>query len=263
LRIGLIGRLDSVKRPLDLIDLLVELDARNVDYTVTVVGEGELAEPMVRGLEPWRNRVTVVPAMTTDELYERIYPRLDVCLLFSPSEGVPNVLMEAMVHGVVPVTSDFRGRSLQGLLRHEETALVFPTGNVSAAADSIAWLDRNRDAMESLARRAKSAAETEHSLEGMGDAFARVLEKTIAGSPQRASVPPLTPLAGRLTGLIGATAAERLRVLLGRRFLHSDPSEWPLHYSWPDALVASVEDAIAEAIPRREKAQLPRGVAWV
>jgi glycosyltransferase involved in cell wall biosynthesis len=261
LRIGLIGRLDNVKRPLDLIGLLVELDARNVAYTVTVVGDGVLAEPMTRGLEPWRNRVTVVPAMTTDQLYERVYPRLDVCLLFSPSEGVPNVLMEAMVHGVVPVTSDFRGRSLQGLLRHDETALVFPTGDVRAAADSIAWLDRNRGAMESLAQQARSAAETEHSLEGMGDAFARVLEKTIAGAALRAAVPPLTPLPGRLTGLIGSTAAERLRVMLGRRFLHTDPSEWPLHYSWPEALVENVEKATTEAIPRREKEPLSRGVA--
>jgi glycosyltransferase involved in cell wall biosynthesis len=261
LRIGLIGRLDGVKRPLDLIDLLAELDARSVDYAVTVVGEGELAEPMVRGLEPWRNRVTVVPAMTTDQLYERVYPHLDVCLLFSPSEGVPNVLMEAMVHGVVPVTSDFRGRSLQGLLRHQETALVFPTGDVRAAADSIAWLDRNRSAMKDLARQARSAAEAEHNLEGMGEAFARVLEKTVAGSPLRATLPPLTPLAGRLTGLIGPAAAERLRVLLGRRFLHDDPSEWPLHYSWPSALVASVERAVAETIPRREQERLARGVA--
>ena len=249
LRIGLIGRLDSVKRSLDLIDLLTELDARSVDYAVTVVGRGELEAPLIRGLEPWRNRVTVVPAMTTDQLYERIYPQLDLCLLFSSSgEGNPNALMEAMVHGVVPVTSDFHGRSAQGLLRHEETALVFPGGNVSAAADSIAWLDRNRDALERMARNARSAAETEHSLEAMGEAFARLLEKTVAGSPLRAAVPSLTPLAGRLTRLIGPVAAEKLRVLLGRRFLHTDSSEWPLHYSWPDDLVAGVQS---------------RGAAWV
>lgn len=263
LRIGLIGRLDSVKRPLDLIDLLGELDVRNVAYTVTVVGDGELAGPMARGLEPWRDRVTIIPSMTTDELYERVYAHLDVCLLFSPSEGVPNVLMEAMVHGVVPVTSDFRGRSLQGLLRHEETALVFPTGNVRAAADSIAWLDRNRGALDDLARKARNAAEAEHSLDAMGDAFVRVLEQTAEGSPLRATVPPRTPVAGRLTALIGPTAAERLRVLLGRRFLHGDSSEWPLQYSWPDDLIAGVERAIAEAIPRREKEErVSRGVAW-
>jgi len=71
-------------------------------------------------MAPWRDRdrVSLIGAMRRSDLYRTIYPRLDALVLPSAllSEGLPNAPMEAMIHGVVPVVSDFLGLREQGLL---------------------------------------------------------------------------------------------------------------------------------------------------
>jgi glycosyltransferase involved in cell wall biosynthesis len=254
LRVGLIGRLDPEKRPMDLVGLLEQLDLRQIGYQVTVVGEGSLGQEVRLALEPWVDkRLVIRPPMSMADLYEHVYPQLDVALLFSPSEGVPNVLMEGMAHGVVPVTSDFRGRVAQGLIRHGETGLVFPVGDVAAAAECLSLLTKSTELHERVSRNARSAVEVEHAMEGMADTFAEVLNRTITEPSRFGPVPSRLPAReGRLDRYLGARGRECLRRLLCRRYLHADASEWPLHYGWPDDLVESVEGTSREETRRAE-----------
>ncbi|HWW61859.1 MAG TPA: glycosyltransferase family 4 protein, partial [Thermoanaerobaculia bacterium] len=135
LRIGYVGRLaQTQKRALDLIALDAELRRRGIAFTLDVAGDGEVAGELRERLPDARFHGWT----STDELYERVYPELDVLVHFAEWEGITIAPREAMAHGVVPVISSFPGHAQQFL--HDGNALVFPVGDVRAAADAIARL---------------------------------------------------------------------------------------------------------------------------
>ncbi|HEX2061490.1 MAG TPA: glycosyltransferase family 4 protein, partial [Thermoanaerobaculia bacterium] len=106
LRIGYAGRVvQTQKRILDLPLLARELERRGIPFTCDVAGDGtELAE--LRARLP---RARYHGWLSTAELYERVYPELDVLVHFAEWEGVTIAPREAMAHGVVPVVSRFIG----------------------------------------------------------------------------------------------------------------------------------------------------------
>jgi glycosyltransferase involved in cell wall biosynthesis len=213
--LGYVGRLDQTeKRALDLIPLMRAL--RGV--TLHVAGSGaeeatlrrELPDAMFHGAVPRR------------ELYERVYPMLDALVILSQSEAGPIVAWEAMAHGVVPVVSDFIGRAEEGVIRDGETGVVFPPGDMRAAAAAIERLTAP-GAMTQLSR-AATALPHAYTLAGFEQAWMDALTRSVT-MPLRVGAPAdLPPIAssGRLARL------PWLRPLLGRKFVHGDPgSEWP------------------------------------
>jgi hypothetical protein len=190
-------------------------------------------------------------------MYTSFYPHLDVALLFSPSEGMPNTLMEAMAHAVVPVTSDFRGRLSQGLLRQGENCLVFPVGDVADAAACIARLAGDPDLHDRLAENAREAVARECSLTAMADAFVRTLEASLEG-PQRCGPVPSVPdgSQSRLRQWLGPRGAEFVRRLLRRRFPSQDSGEWPVTYNLQDGMSPGFSEEIERHTRALEEVRL-------
>jgi glycosyltransferase involved in cell wall biosynthesis len=248
LRVGLIGRLDADKRSLDVLDVCSRLDGIDIQVEILVCGSGNLLGTLQSQGENHfrRGRLRYLGVPSTDRLYDEIYPRLDACLLFSPAEGSPNSLMEAMGHRAVPITSDFRGRAEEGLIRHLENALVFPVGDTRLAAEHICLLAREGELRRRLALRASQDIEDCHGVGSMADAFAAVLDHAVEAPQRRGSV-PMVPAQGRLEPFLSRSARERLRRLLGRQFDHVDASEWPLIENWPLVDPTQIEFAVSRA----------------
>lgn len=250
LRLGYVGRFDPDKRALDLVPLAVELRRRGLSCTLTAIGDGSLAgelraAALAAGVldAPLR----VLGAQPRERLYAEAYPALDVALLFSPAEGVPSALLEGMRHGLVPVVSDFAGRAAQGLVRDGETGLVFPIGDVRAAADAIARLCADAGLRERLATAARAACEQGYSLEAMADGWAAALERACAVPRAGGAAPPAPRDRDRLTAWLGRRAGERVRRVLGRRHVHPDASEWPHFYPHDPGELRAAEAALAAA----------------
>lgn len=220
LRLIFVGRFDTDKRALDAIALAQELAARKIDAQFTLVGSGRLLPELEKA------GLSIHPPTTQAKLYDEIYPSADAILLFSPVEGLPNAILEGMANGLVPVVSDFEGRRELGLLHDGETALVFPVGDMKAAADRIEQLPRLGPKIGEAAR---ALVERERSVERMTAEFVKVLQRAIEGPPRKGIVAEV-PFEGRsrLRRLVGARMAERIRRLAGRSFAHPDASEWPL-----------------------------------
>lgn len=230
LRIGYVGRLEQVqKRALDLIAFAHELERRGIAFTLDVAGDGTVLSELREALPNAR----FYGWLSTDALYERIYPELDVLVHFAEWEGLTIAPREAMAHGVVPVVSRFIGAEdfIDG-----ENALTFPVGDMRAAAEAIARLDRDRALLERLSRHARASQTGVRSEQGAIDAWAEVFRDAVARDARIGETP--LPLLNRDRGLltrlhVPESLAEIARGLRKRE--HGDPgSEWPHWSGVPD-----------------------------
>lgn len=225
LRIGYVGRVEQVqKRILDLPLLAGELERRGVACTTDVAGDGT-ALPLLREALP---HARYHGWLSTEELYERVYPELDVLVHFAEWEGLTIAPREAMVHGVVPVVSRFEGAED---FAHEVNALTFDVGDVSGAADAIQRLHSDRALLERLSRAARESQQGIRSEEGAVDAWAEAFREAVA-RPARvgASLPRESRDSGFLSrARVPDALAELVRRVRKRE--HGDAgSEWP-HWS--------------------------------
>ncbi len=106
--IGSIGRIDTQKRPYELLDLFDRLCSKRSDVYLVFCGRGPL-EASVREEtlhRPWADRVRFL-GFRKD--VERVFPMLDVHVLLSKQEGFGIATAEAMSCGVPVVVSDVPG----------------------------------------------------------------------------------------------------------------------------------------------------------
>ncbi|HTD84083.1 MAG TPA: glycosyltransferase family 4 protein [Gemmatimonadaceae bacterium] len=224
-RLAYIGRLDTDKRIDDAVPLVRALP--EIDR-IHFVGSGPAEADLRNALS--NSNVVFHGDIPRERLYETIYPEIDGLLLFSEAETGPIVAWEAMIHGVVPVTSDYVGRREENVIRHAETGLVFPVGDMQRAVELI----RSKASPGLLreisihAQKELPAAYTQTAFEASWD---EALHTAIA-MPERRDVKAILPSLvspGAIARLgLGMRATSRIRHLLGRSFRHAEPgSEWP------------------------------------
>jgi glycosyltransferase involved in cell wall biosynthesis len=146
LQLAFVGRLHQpTKSVLDMPSLATELRGRGVEFRFTVVGDGPAAGELSRQLREagLESRFELLGFLSRSEIFARVYPRQHAVLLFSPLEGCPLVVLEAMAYGVVPILAGFPGARSMGAVRDGETALLFASGNVSEAADHVEALAKD------------------------------------------------------------------------------------------------------------------------
>lgn len=236
LRLGYVGRVEQhQKRIFDLVDVLSELARTGVPFTCTVAGGGDAEDELrcrlaARGLD---HAVAMHGWLSTPELYDRVYPQLDVLLHFAAWEGVTIAPREAMAHGVVPVISRFTGCLVEGQFRHEDNALTFDVGDAPAAAASVRRLHEDRSLLRRLSESARRSQRGINSADGALRAWAEAFHEALDSTPRLGSRLAEIPAApsGRLERWgMPAAWAEAVRRLAGRRARHEEPGgEWPHH----------------------------------
>lgn len=133
--IGSVGCLEPRKDYGTLLEALAVLRARGLEFTAVIVGEGRergALEARARSLG-LGDRVSF-PGERAD--VERLLPALDVFVLSSREEGIPNALLEAMAAGRPAVATAVGGTP--EVLEHGETGWLVPAGAPAALADALA-----------------------------------------------------------------------------------------------------------------------------
>jgi glycosyltransferase involved in cell wall biosynthesis len=228
LRIGYVGRLDQVqKRARDLHLLVTELERRGIAFVCEVAGDGTVAAELRTRMPSTRFHGW----LSTSDLYERVYPEIDVLVHFAEWEGSPIAPREAMAHGVVPIVSRFTGLQAQGQFIDGFNSLTFPVGDVTAAADCVARLNGDRALLERLSRAARASQDGIRSEEGAADAWAEAFRDALARPSRVGGVLPAAPRDHGLLARLGVPDSISEIVRRQRRRHHADPgSEWP-HWS--------------------------------
>lgn len=231
LRIGYVGRIEqNQKRVLDLVEILDTIHARGIEFTFALAGDGPDRGRLLDaiGTRPWRQVVVDHGWLETDDLYERVYPELDVFLHCAAFEGVTIAPREAMVHGAVPVISRFPGLETEGIFLHERNSLTFEVADVPAAAAHIGHLALDRALLERMSRDAAASQQGELSEDGAIDAWAAFFREILELPKMRGLEIPSAPPDGKLSSLLGESLALKLRRWSGRRHPHLEAGgEWP------------------------------------
>jgi len=149
------GRIiQAQKRIFDFIDLLKQLDSRQVPYEITFVGGGPEEDAFQADLKPWIDRKVatylgrVSPGQVRKELEKN-----DVLILTSEFEGLPLSLLEAMAHQCVPVVTHIES-GVSEILKHRENAMLSPVYDMQEMAKNIAALQRDQELVKRIGENA-------------------------------------------------------------------------------------------------------------
>ena len=156
LRLVTVARFHPVKNHSFLIEALHGLDARGVDFTADLIGDGETLVDIQAKVEGYQlaNKVRFVGAVSDVGEY---LDQADIFVLTSHREGSPLSVMEAMARGL-PVVAPAVG-GLPELLG-PAAGWLFEPGDQSALIQILHEVDANREAVHTKGAAALARAAT-------------------------------------------------------------------------------------------------------
>jgi hypothetical protein len=210
--------------------LVHHLRESGLRFSLDIAGTGSEEIALKREFSLWEECIRFHGWLAREDLYERIFPKIDCLLNFSPTEGVTIAPREGLIHGVVCVISCFPGLHLEGLFVHGHNALTFPAGDTKTAAQHLISLQREPGLLQRLSSNALDAQIGKYTFRGAADAWVDALNQCMAMSVKvdRNFKPKAEP-AGRLEAMgLPGVIADRVRRWLGREAVPLDPGdEWP------------------------------------
>jgi glycosyltransferase involved in cell wall biosynthesis len=224
------------KRILDLPLLVHELEGRQVPFQLTIVGDGEDRDSILDELGADRlnnGTASFLGYMPPEQIATQIYPYHDILIHLSAAEGCPQVVQQAMAHGLVPICSEFLGIHSLKFLRDGSTCCIFPVGDLGCAADRIEKLYKNPDQLALMARVGQQKMhelDITHVFDGWEQAIIDALRLPIRTLvPSDPKIPAIAPDVSRLARLgLSPGGAEWVRRTLRRFPVLSDGwAEWP------------------------------------
>ena len=179
IRVIYTGRIvQEQKRIFDFVELMRELDSREVPFEFTFVGEGPDLETFADAAKPFiRNgQCRLAGRLTKSEIHEELLDHHAFCLM-SDYEGLPLSLLEALACKCVPVVTQIKS-GINEILFHEKNALISPRRSPSAMAENIQALFKANQLRMRLSESA-FATMNEYKLTAndMGDQYAKILDR--------------------------------------------------------------------------------------
>jgi glycosyltransferase involved in cell wall biosynthesis len=153
-----VSNLKPLKRPLDFVRAAVETLAREPGLVFLVVGEGALR----RGMEAACRDAGIsehfrfVGGRPYEEV-PRYFNLADIVVMPSESEGLSRACLETQACGRVLIASDIP--PARELVRHGETGLLFPRGDVGALSELMLGAARDPALRQAIGARAHRQAQ--------------------------------------------------------------------------------------------------------
>jgi glycosyltransferase involved in cell wall biosynthesis len=151
-----VGRLAPEKGFDYLIRAVAALTDAGVDVGLSILGDGpqqQELETLVSDLN-LGDRVHLVGHVTNPKPY---YESMDVYVLSSLREGLPNVLLEAMAYGIPLVATAVAG--IPRLIDGESNGVLIPPSDAKSIADAITQLIHNPCDREKLGAGGRTTVE--------------------------------------------------------------------------------------------------------
>ncbi|WPL19381.1 Glycogen synthase [Thiorhodovibrio winogradskyi] len=153
---------------------------------LTIAGDGPDLAELKRRCARFGERVRFIGRVDAEQV-PKVLASHDVFLFPSRFEGLPLSLVEAMAAGCVPVASRIKGVT-ETVVRSGENGLLFPIGDVQAAAQAIEQLHRDPDGLSRMSTAARESVIGRFDLSTMAQAYFSILE-TLVSKPTRIAAP--------------------------------------------------------------------------
>jgi len=159
LRLGFLGRLAPQKNPLAAVRVAEALHASGCSFHLELVGGGPLARATRRAIGHLGLSARIdAPGEIVDT--EGFYGRIDALLSTATYEGMPYAILDAMAWGLPTVA--FAAPGVVDVVRHEQTGLLAPMGDVDALAAQARRLVREPGLADRLGRAARDVIARDH-----------------------------------------------------------------------------------------------------
>ena len=167
--LGAIGRLSEEKGFDNLLEAVKRLVDEGHNLGLVIAGEGHLRQALQDQIErlELQNRVHLTGFVTDPRV---VYRAIDVYVLSSRREGLPNVVLEAMASQRAVVTTEVNG--IPRLVQHGHNGIVVPTDNIEGLAEGIRQCLLSPDRRRELANEGRRTIEARFS-------FARRMDKVV------------------------------------------------------------------------------------
>ena len=175
----MVGRLSPVKAIPYALEALARLEP-DVPWQLNLVGEGTERGHLQDVVDQLGLRDRVAFLGFRRDIFE-LMVHSDLLIMSSLHEGLPYTLLEAMSLGLPTLASDVGG--LAEVLRHEETGLLAPVGDVDSFASGLQRLGRDGDLRRRLGANAAREQRRAYTLRAMGEGY---LAAYVAASGTRA-----------------------------------------------------------------------------
>jgi glycosyltransferase involved in cell wall biosynthesis len=189
--IGAVGRLNAEKDYPNFFDAAKILLADRKNLYFTIAGKGPLEESL-------RKRVLALGMADRIRFLghfhdiRQIYDALDVYVLSSTREGLPNTVLEAMAMEVPIVATDVDG--VCEAVAHDREALLVPARNPACLADGIRCLLDNPCLRDRLRRAARQKVEQEFSFARRMRRVENIYRKVMGVETPHPTIAPTQPL---------------------------------------------------------------------
>ena len=174
--IGTVGRLTGVKAVAHLLQAMALLDPA-IRPLCLILGEG----PQQTALESLAAQL----GLQSFVRFEGFQPAplawvqaMDLCVLCSSREGLPRVVLEAMLAGKPVIGSDVTGT--RELVVHEETGLLYAFGDISALTAALRRLLGDAELRQRMGAAGRARVEAGFSIEAYVAGVAQVLDEALA-----------------------------------------------------------------------------------
>lgn len=176
--IGMVGSLMKRKGFDIFIKALSHLKNTAKNFKGLVIGSGPIIKDLMRLTDTLGLRGYLIFAGFKDDVFSYINA-VDILVLSSFGEGLPRVILEAMLAGKPVVASNVTGSS--ELVIDGETGFLVPAGHPALFADAILKLLENPDLRKQMGEKARKRVIENFSIEGyvngVEHVFAEVLEQ--------------------------------------------------------------------------------------
>lgn len=131
-----VGRLRPQKNQKLLIDAFALIADKIPEYTLEIYGDGELRDELQIQIDSLGLTNRAFLKGTSKEIHKLIYDA-SLFVLSSNYEGLPNVLLEAMVLGIPCISTDYRPGGVREIIKDGVEGAIIPIGNSEKLADAI------------------------------------------------------------------------------------------------------------------------------
>lgn len=180
LELGFVGRLEHRQKGVFHLKTMADaLVHRNVPFRLSIVGKGKHERHLAARLQAHisAGRVRFLGSCKPTDVIDFL-GTIDAYLFTSHFEGCPNSLLEAMMAGAVPISWMLPGIT-DYLIADGRTGFLLPVGEVDLAADRIASLHADREALSKMSREVSIEARARFSNEVCALRYAKLFRSVM------------------------------------------------------------------------------------